>query len=67
MGLFLEFGVRFSQVVCRIQPICQMNKNGHTNRKTGILQLGERLRFQSYRSDTTLSGSVNPNRYGQVV
>jgi hypothetical protein len=29
MGILLEFGVRLSQVICRIQPICQMNKNCH--------------------------------------
>jgi hypothetical protein len=38
-----------------------------TSRKTAVLRLQERLSFQSYRSETTLTGFVNPSRYGQVV
>ena len=32
-----------------------------TSKKIGVLRLRERLRFQSYRSDTTLIGFVNPS------
>jgi hypothetical protein len=38
-----------------------------TSRKTAVLRLQEQLSFQSYRSETTLIGSVDPDRYGQVV